>query len=315
MAQRLDGRVLAGEIRQNLAERVARMAPIVPGLLLIRVGEDPASQLYVRNKEKAAREAGIDSRVQVLPEETAESDLLARIADANHDPAVHGILVQLPLPAHIRSEAAAEAVDPAKDVDGLHPYNQGRLAFGRPAVIPCTPLGILALLRRNAITLRGARVTVLGRSAIVGRPVASLLSLKASWADATVTLCHSRSRDWPQLTRESDIVIAAMGQARVVTGAMIRSGAAVVDVGQHRVADPERPGSSRVIGDVDAESVEPVAGWLTPVPGGVGPLTVAMLLANTVEAAERACGRPALPIWEALPPPSAAPSGPGENAR
>jgi methylenetetrahydrofolate dehydrogenase (NADP+)/methenyltetrahydrofolate cyclohydrolase len=310
MARLLDGRALAAEIRNHLAGRVAALAPLRPGLLLIRVGEDPASRLYVRNKEKAALEVGIDSRVEVLAESTPEPAVLERVRQANRDPDVHGILVQLPLPAPIRSDVIAEAVDPAKDVDGLHPINQGRLAFGRPALIPCTPLGILALLRRYEIPLQGARVAVLGRSAIVGRPLACLLSLKESWADATVTLCHSRTRDWPAITRESDVVVAAMGRARVVRGEMVRAGAVVVDVGQHRMEDPSEPGKIRVVGDVEAESVEPVAGWLTPVPGGVGPLTVAMLLANTVEAAERALGRRPGRIFETLEEGRASPGRP-----
>ncbi len=297
MARKLDGKALAAEIRDLVTRRVRELTPVKPGLLLIRVGEDPASVVYVRNKEKASAEVGIDSRVEALPESTTESALLARILDANADPSVHGLLVQLPVPAHIRPDVVAEALSPEKDVDGLHPVNQGRLALGRPGIVPCTPLGILALLRRNDIPLSGARVAVLGRSAIVGRPMALLLSQKAPWADATVTMCHSRSRDLPEITRSADVVIAAMGRARAVTGAMIRPGAVVVDVGMHRLDDPAAPKGVRLVGDVEAESVEPVAGWLSPVPGGVGPLTVAMLLANTCEACERSLGRDRAPIW------------------
>jgi methylenetetrahydrofolate dehydrogenase (NADP+)/methenyltetrahydrofolate cyclohydrolase len=264
------------------------------------VGEDPASRSYVKGKNKAAGEAGIDSRVEVLPESTPERDLLARLAEANRDPALHGLLVQLPLPPQIRAEAVADAIDPAKDVDGLHPYNQGRLAQGRPGIIPCTPLGILTLLHFHAVSVAGARVAVLGRSAIVGRPASLLFSLKAPWADATVTTAHSRSRDLPAIAREADVLIAAIGRPRLVTADWVRPGAAVVDVGIHRIADPERPGEGRLVGDVDPESVDPVAAWLSPVPGGVGPLTVAMLLANTVAAWERGRGSARPPAWMAV---------------
>lgn len=297
MAERLDGRALAEEIRAELRRRVLGVEAGRPGLVLIRVGEDPASRVYVKGKEKAAGEVGIDSRVVVLPEETGENDLLARVAEANRDPAVDGLLVQLPLPPQIRAEAVAEAIDPDKDVDGLHPRNQGRLALGRPGIIPCTPLGILALLHRHRVPVAGARVVVLGRSAIVGRPVSVLLGLKAPWADATVTAAHSRSRDLPGLTREAEILIAAIGRPRFVTGEMIRPGAAVVDVGIHRLPAVGGAPQGALVGDVDVPSVDPVAAWLSPVPGGVGPLTVAMLLANTVEAWERRMGRASIPAW------------------
>jgi methylenetetrahydrofolate dehydrogenase (NADP+) / methenyltetrahydrofolate cyclohydrolase len=300
MAERMDGRALAERVRARVRARVesgraAGSAP--PVLLMIRVGEDPASASYVRGKDRAAAETGIGSRVELLPESTPEADLLARIAEANLDPAVHGLLVQLPLPAHIRPEAVAEAVDPAKDVDGLHPFNLGRLALGRPSIVPCTPLGILALLHAGHVPLAGARVVVLGRSQIVGRPLSLLLGLKADWADATVTTAHSRSRDLAAIAREADVLVAAMGRPGAVTAAMVKPGATVVDVGIHRLADPAAPKGTRIIGDVDVASVDPVAGRLTPVPGGVGPLTVAMLLANTMEAWERARGVPALPVW------------------
>jgi methylenetetrahydrofolate dehydrogenase (NADP+)/methenyltetrahydrofolate cyclohydrolase len=301
-AVKLDGKRLAGEIRRGIARRIERASAGSgkPGLLLIRVGEDPASVVYVRGKQRASQEVGIDSRVEVLPETTSEGELLARVERANRDPEIHGLLVQLPLPRAIRPEAVAEAIDPEKDVDGLHPFNQGRLALGRPGLVPCTPLGILALLARYEIPLAGARVAVLGRSAIVGRSTALLFGQKAEWADASVALCHSRTRDLAAYTREADVVVAAMGRPRAVVGAQIRPGAAVVDVGIHRLDDPDRPGKSRLVGDVDAESVEPVAGYLSPVPGGVGPLTVAMLLANTLCCFERRGGDARDPIRSAL---------------
>jgi methylenetetrahydrofolate dehydrogenase (NADP+)/methenyltetrahydrofolate cyclohydrolase len=301
MAQRLEGRILAEKVRSRVCSRVMAGlragASTPPGLLMIRVGEDPASVSYVRGKEKAAAETGIVSRVEVLGPSTSESDLLARIAEANRDPAVHGLLVQLPLPAHIRPEAASEAIDPAKDADGLHPYNLGRLALGRPSIVPCTPLGILALLHAARVPLAGARVVVLGRSAIVGRPLSLLLGLKADWADGTVTTAHSHSHGLADLAREADILVAAMGRPRAVTADMVKPGATVVDVGIHRLADLAAPKGVRIVGDVDADSVASVAGRLTPVPGGVGPLTVAMLLANTMEAWERARGVTGSPTW------------------
>ena len=298
MAQRMDGRALAATVREQVRQRVAQLAPHRPGILLIRVGEDAASQVYVRGKEKAAGEVGIESKVEVYPEQTSEAELLDRIRRANEDPALHGLLVQLPLPPQIRPDVVAEAIAPEKDVDGLHPCNQGALALGRPRIVPCTPLGILALIHRYRIPLAGRRVVVLGRSAIVGRPISLLLGLKTSWADATVTVCHSRSRDLAEITRAADIVVAAMGQRQSLRGEMIRPGAAVIDVGIHRLEDPSRPGGTRLVGDADEVSVDPVAGWLSPVPGGVGPLTVAMLMANTLEACERAQGRGEPPIWQ-----------------
>lgn len=300
MAAKLDGKLVSATVRAALARRVQSASSDPPRLALIRVGEDPASQVYVAGKEKAAAEIGIASTTLVLSETTSEQELVARVREANGDRAVHGILVQLPLPPQIRPEAAAEAVDPAKDVDGLHPYNLGRLAQGRPALIPCTPLGVLMLLRYYRIPTAGARVCVLGRSQIVGRPAALLLGLKAEWADATVTSVHSRSRDLAAITREADILVAAIGSPRFVRADMVRPGAAVVDVGIHRWDDPARPGKSRLCGDVDAAQVEPVAGWLSPVPGGVGLMTVAMLLANTVEAWERARSGPGDPVWRTL---------------
>ena len=288
MAERLDGKALAKSIRARLAERIEREG-LRPGLLLIRVGEDPASVVYVGGKEKASKQVGIASRVEVMPESTSESALLARIAEANEDPSVHGILVQLPVPKQIDPDRIAEAIAPHKDVDGLHPINQGFLTLGAPRLVSCTPLGVLALLHRYEVPLSGRHVVVLGRSQIVGRPLSVLLGLKAPWADATVTVCHGRSKGWESLTREADVVIAAMGRPEAVTGQHIRPGAAVVDVGIHRI--PRDHGKDALVGDVHAESVEPVAGFLSPVPGGVGPLTIALLLTNTVYSALASAGK------------------------
>ncbi len=302
MARRLDGKALAGKIREHLAGRIRQFAPRRPVLALFRVGEDPASVSYVRNKEKMAAEAGVESRVTVLSESAGEDELLARIDEANADQETSGILVQLPLPGHIDQERVTGRIAPEKDVDGLHPVNQGRLALGRPLIVPCTPLGILTLLLHHGISTRGSRVVVLGRSGIVGRPISLMLSSKAPWGDATVTVVHSRSLRIPETSREADILIAAMGRPRMVTGDWVRPGAVVVDVGIHRMDDPSHPRGSRLTGDVDAESVDPVAGWLSPVPGGVGPLTVAMLLSNTVDAFERSLGGEPRPVWESIPP-------------
>lgn len=295
----MDGKSLAAEIQTEIARRTADL-PVRPGLLLLRVGEDPASVVYVRAKEKSSQRVGIDSRVEVYPADTSEAVLLARIDRANADPSVHGILVQLPLPRQIRPDVIALAVDPAKDVDALHPLNQGKLAVGRPEIVSCTPLGILALLRRYRIETRGQRAVVLGRSAIVGRPMSLLLSQKAPWGDATVTVAHSRSENLAAITREADLVVAAMGSREAVSAEMIRPGAVVVDVGMHRLPDPNRPGKELLLGDVHAASVAAVAGYLSPVPGGVGPLTVTMLLANTLYCYEAAHGRAPEPVGFAL---------------
>ncbi len=301
MAQVLDGKGLAAEIRAVLARRIESWVNAGgerPSLTLFRVGDDPASVVYVRNKEKASLEVGLQSDVVVLPDSTSESELLRRIDEANRDRRVSGILVQLPLPKGIRAEAVADAVDPEKDVDGLHPFNQGSLALGRPRIVACTPLGVLALLRRHSIPISGRRVVILGRSSIVGRPLSLLLSMKASWADATVTVAHSRSRGLDSILREAEIVIAAMGRVEALRGEQLSDGVVVVDVGMHRADDPTRPGKTRLLGDVHAPSVEPKASWLSPVPGGVGPLTVVMLLANTFAAHRAARGEATTQVWD-----------------
>jgi len=273
-ARILDGKVLGAKLRAALAARIAGLS-FRPGLRVVRVGEDPASGVYVRNKDRAALEAGFDSATLHLPESTTEATLLAEIARLNADPAVDGILVQLPLPAHIRAEAAVAAVDPAKDVDGFHPLNAGRLAAGQPGLVPCTPRGVMHLLQEAGVALQGARALVLGRSQIVGRPMAQLLL----GADCTVTIAHSRTRDLPGECRRAEILIAAAGRPEIVRGDWIAPGAVVIDVGINRLGD------GRLVGDVAYAEALGHAGAITPVPGGVGPMTIACLLENTLEAA------------------------------
>ncbi len=273
-ARILDGKAVAARIRARLAERVATLS-FRPGLRVVRVGEDPASGVYVRNKDRAATAAGFDSATIHLPAATTEADLLAVIARLNADPAVDGILVQLPLPAHIRTEAAIAAVDPAKDVDGFHPLNAGRLAAGQPGLVPCTPRGVMHILAEAGVALRGARAVVLGRSQIVGRPMAQLLL----GADCTVTIAHSRTRDLAAECRRAEVLVVAVGRPEMVRGEWIAPGAVVVDVGINRLPD------GRLVGDVAFGEAAAVAGAITPVPGGVGPMTIACLLENTLDAA------------------------------
>ena len=273
-ARILDGKALGAKLRAGLAARIAGL-PFKPGLRVVRVGEDPASGVYVRNKDRAAAEAGFDSATIHLPETTTEADLLKEIARLNADPAVDGILVQLPLPAHIRAETAIAAVDPRQDVDGFHPLNAGRLAAGEPGLVPCTPRGVMHLLAEAGVALRGARALVLGRSQIVGRPMAQLLL----GADCTVTIAHSRTRDLPAECRRAEILVAAAGRAEMVRGDWIAPGAVVIDVGINRLPD------GKLVGDVAYAEALGHAGAITPVPGGVGPMTIACLLENTLEAA------------------------------
>ncbi len=275
-AQIIDGKAVAAELRATVAARVAALG-YSPGLTVILVGDDPASAVYVRSKDRAAREAGIDARTIRLPADTPQTKLLAEIAQLNADPDVDGILVQLPLPAHIDTDRVVEAIDPQKDVDGFHPLNVGALANGRPTLVPCTPSGVMKLLRHAGVALTGARALVLGRSSIVGRPLAHLLLA----ADATITVAHSRTRDLASECRRAEILIAATGRPEMVRGDWINPGATVIDVGINRLPD------GRLVGDVNYAECEPRAGAITPVPGGVGPMTIACLLENTVEAAMR----------------------------
>jgi methylenetetrahydrofolate dehydrogenase (NADP+) / methenyltetrahydrofolate cyclohydrolase len=274
MATVLDGRGLAARIRTDVATRVAQLS-FQPGLAVVLVGDDPASAVYVRSKDRAAQSAGIAAQTIRLPGTIAESALLAEIARLNNDPAVDGILVQLPLPRPLRSQAVIEALDPAKDVDGLHPMNAGLLQDGRALLAPCTPRGVMRLLADAQVPLAGAKAVVLGRSVLVGKPVAAMLLA----ADATVTMAHSRTRDLAAECRSADVLVAAVGKPALVQGDWIKPGAAIMDVGINRVAD------GSLVGDVDYAACAPRAGWITPVPGGLGPMTIACLLENTLAAA------------------------------
>ncbi len=287
----IDGRAIAEQIHAETAERIAALHTrgVQPGLAFVRVGEDPASQVYVGMKERTSKRLGIGSFTRVLSEATSQSELLTLIAEFNADPRLHGILVQAPLPRHIDAAAVYAAVAPAKDVDGFHPINVGKLMLGDPSgFVPCTPAGVHELLIRSRVPIEGAEVVVLGRGNIVGKPMAALLCQKAKHANATVTLCHSQTRDIATHCRRADILIAAMGVAKFVKADMVKPGAVVIDVGVNRVADPSAKGGARLVGDVDFENVQPLAGKITPNPGGVGPMTIALLMRNTVRAAELA---------------------------
>ena len=286
----ISGKDIARTIRDELNAQCASLAKegLVPGLATVLVGDDPASRLYVGMKQRAAAEAGIHSRSETLPATTPENKLLRLIDELNADPAIHGILVQLPLPRHIDDSKVLLAIDPDKDVDGFHPVNVGRLATGDPEVLaPCTPRGVIEMLLRSGADPSGRHVVVVGRSNIVGKPMALLLLRKAAGGNATVTVAHSRTSDLGEITRTADILVVAVGWPDTITRDMVKPGATVIDVGTNRVDDPDHPRGYRVVGDADFEGVREVAGAITPVPGGVGPMTIAMLLANTVEAAIR----------------------------
>jgi methylenetetrahydrofolate dehydrogenase (NADP+)/methenyltetrahydrofolate cyclohydrolase len=287
----IDGRAIAEQIHQETARRIEALKArgTQPGLAFVRVGDDPASQVYVGMKEKTSKRLGIWSTTHVRPQKTTAAELLQLIADLNADPRVHGILVQAPIPGHIPSTAIYASVLPSKDVDGFHPVNVGKLMLGDPSgFAPCTPAGIHQLLIRSQVPLAGAEVVILGRGNIVGKPMAALLVQKAKTADATVTVCHSHTRDVAQHCRRADILIAAMGVPLFVKADMVTPGAVVVDVGVNRVPDSASKTGSRLVGDVDFPNVQPIAGKITPNPGGVGPMTIALLMANTVRAAELA---------------------------
>ena len=276
MAKLIDGRVVAAALRDRVTQQVAKLA-YRPGLAVVLVGDDPASAVYVRSKDRAAAAAGIAAQTIRLPAATAEAELLSVVARLNADPEVDGILVQMPLPPQIRNTAVLDAIDPAKDVDGLTPENAGLLQSGRPALVPCTPAGVMKLLADAGVVLAGARALVLGRSVLVGRPMAALLTA----ADATVTVTHSRTRELAAECRRAEVLVAATGRAEMVRGDWIAPGAVVIDVGINRLPD------GRLVGDVAYAEATAVAGAITPVPGGVGPMTIACLLENTAIAAQR----------------------------
>jgi methylenetetrahydrofolate dehydrogenase (NADP+)/methenyltetrahydrofolate cyclohydrolase len=287
----IDGRAIAEQIHAETARRAAVLQHrgVQPGLAFVRVGEDPASKVYVGMKEKACARLGIRSHTHVLAASTPETDLLQLIERLNRDAAVHGILVQAPLPLPLQPARVFAAVRPEKDVDGFHPVNFGKLLLGDPSGFrPCTPAGVQELLIRSGVAIAGAEVVILGRGDIVGKPMAAILLQKAPHADATVTICHSRTRDLASHCRRADILIAALGSAHFVKADMVKPGAVVIDVGVNRVQDPAAPGGSRLVGDVDFAGVQARAGKITPNPGGVGPMTIALLMQNTVRAAELA---------------------------
>ncbi|MDM0020410.1 bifunctional methylenetetrahydrofolate dehydrogenase/methenyltetrahydrofolate cyclohydrolase FolD [Variovorax saccharolyticus] len=278
-AQLIDGNALSKTLRAEVATRAAALKArgVVPGLAVVLVGENPASQVYVRNKVKACEDSGLHSVLEKYPADLSEADLLARVEALNNDPAIHGILVQLPLPAHIDAQKVIEAIAPAKDVDGFHVASAGALMTGSPGFWPCTPYGCMKMLESIGYELRGKHAVVIGRSNIVGKPMALMLLAKS----ATVTICHSATADLGAMTRQADVVVAAVGKRNVLTADMVKPGAVVIDVGMNRNDE------GKLCGDVDFAGVREVAGWITPVPGGVGPMTITMLLVNTIEAAER----------------------------
>jgi len=284
----IDGKIVAEQLNARSAERVKKLMQrgIVPGLTAVLVGDNPASASYVRSKKKAAAAIGINSNVIELPENTAQGELDDIIDTLNADDRVHGYIVQLPLPSQLNVEKTIQRILPAKDADCFHPENVGLMTLGRPRFLPATPAGIIELLRAYNIQTSGAEVVILGRSDIVGRPLSIMLAQKAEMGNATVTVCHTRTKDWTRHTKNADILVSAVGRANTVTADMVKPGATVIDVGMNRIEDPTAKKGYRLVGDVDFAGVSQVAGAITPVPGGVGLMTVAMLLANTVTAAE-----------------------------
>ena len=291
-AQIIDGKQVAADMRAELKDEVARLKEkgIVPGLGVILVGEDPASKSYVTAKERACENIGIYSDDNRLSVEASQEELMAQVEKMNNDPKINGILVQLPLPKGLNEAQVLLAIDPAKDVDGFHPVNVGKMVVGEKAFLPCTPHGVIQLLKRSGVTIEGAEVVIVGRSNIVGKPLANMLIQKKPNANATVTVCHTRTKDLLSHTKRADIVIAAAGRPNTVTADMIKEGVVVIDVGVNRVEDATKKKGYRLVGDVDFEAVKEKASFITPVPGGVGPMTITMLLYNTVESAKRAAG-------------------------
>jgi len=291
-AQIIDGKQVAADMREELKTEVANLSEqnIVPGLGVVLVGEDPASQSYVRAKEKACENIGIYSDDNRLPAETTQAELIALIKKMNADTKINGILVQLPLPKHLDESEVLLTIDVSKDVDGFHPMNIGKMVAGEKAFLPCTPHGIIKLLQRSSVTLEGAEVVVVGRSNIVGKPIANMLIQKKETGNATVTVCHTRTKNLAEHTKRADILIAAAGRPNTITADMVKDGVVVIDVGVNRVEDVTKKKGYRLVGDVDFEAVKEKASLITPVPGGVGPMTITMLLYNTVESAKIAAG-------------------------
>ena len=291
-AQVIDGKQVAADMRAELKEQVAKLREqgIVPGLGVILVGEDPASKSYVTAKERTCEEIGIYSDDNRLPAEITQQELMALVEKMNKDPKIHGILVQLPLPKHLNEAEVLLAIDPAKDVDGFHPMNVGKMVAGVKAFLPCTPHGVIQLLMRSGVKIEGAEVVIVGRSNIVGKPLANMLMQKNATGNATVTVCHTRTKELAAHTRRADIIIAAAGRPNTITVDIVKEGVVIIDVGVNRVEDATKKKGYRLVGDVDFEAVKEKASLITPVPGGVGPMTITMLLYNTVESAKRFSG-------------------------
>ena len=291
-AKIIEGTKIAEEIREELKVRVERLREkgVIPGLVMVRVGEDPASVSYVKAKSKASEELGIYSETIVLSEDAKEEEVLAKVDELNRDPRFHGILVQLPLPKHIDSDKVLNAMEPRKDIDGFHPVNVGRLLIGEPYFLPCTPHGVQQLLLRSGYDPGGKHVVICGRSNIVGKPLMAILVQKKKGANATVTVCHTGTRDLAATTRQADILIAAMGSPKAITADMVKDGAVVIDVGVNRIPDATKKSGYRLVGDTDFDAIKEKAEAISPVPGGVGPMTVTMLMVNTVRAAEEQSG-------------------------
>ena len=283
------GKDVSEEIYAELRQRIETLKTkgVTPGLAVVLVGDDPASQVYVRKKGEMCEELGMHSTIIRMPGDTTQEELMTKVNELNNDPAVHGFLVQLPLPAHLDEEQVINAISPSKDADCFHPSNVGRMLIGEPDFLPATPAGVQQMLIRSGIATAGKHVVVVGRSNIVGKPMSAMMIQKGAGADSTVTTVHSRTKDLAAITRQADILIVAIGKARFITKDMVKEGAVVIDVGTNRVEDPTHPKGSRLVGDVDFEEVKEVASYITPVPGGVGPMTICMLMANAVKAAER----------------------------
>ena len=290
MTELIIGKDVSAEIYAELRQRIEALKSkgIVPGLAVVLVGDDPASQVYVRKKGEMCEELGMKSVTVRMPADTTQEQLMAKVDELNNDPTIHGFLVQLPLPSHLDEEMVINAINPKKDVDCFHPSNVGRVLIGDPDFLPATPAGVQQMLVRSKIDTSGKHVVVVGRSNIVGKPMAAMMVQKGIGADSTVTVVHSRTKDLPAITRQADILIVAIGKPRFITADMVKEGAVVIDVGTNRIEDPTHPKGSRLVGDVDFEYVKEKASAISPVPGGVGPMTICMLMANAVKAAEKA---------------------------